>query len=443
MHKDSAIKQLMYKVASLIPDKIYLSLKYKKNFGCFPDWKHPKTFCEKINWLKLYDRNPLYTRMVDKYEVKEYVAGIIGEQYVIPTLGVWDRAEDIDFDSLPDQFVLKATHDSGRVVICTDKAKLDRAKVVEEMNESLKRNFYAVTREWPYKNVKKRIIAEKFVAPRKKDAPKDLPDYKFFCFNGEPKYCQVIRDRSTKETIDFYDMEWKHQDFVGLNPVVCNGLTPVARPGDLESMIAICRKLSQNIPFVRVDLYEVDGCEYFGELTFYPASGMGVFTPEEWAVKLGALIKLPTTRQGGGEICRVKNGIVEIDAKCPNYDELKDYKFFCFNGEVRCFKIDYGRFTEHHANYYSHDGGLLPFGEKVCPPIYDHKETMPYNLSEMMDMAEKLSKGHPFLRVDLYNVCGKIYFGELTFFPNSGMSAFTDNKWDLKLGEWLNTLHKT
>lgn len=300
MHKDSAIKQLMYKVASLIPDKIYLSLKYKKNFGCFPDWKHPKTFCEKINWLKLYDRNPLYTRMVDKYEVKEYVAGIIGEQYVIPTLGVWDRAEDIDFDSLPDQFVLKATHDSGRVVICTDKAKLDRAKVVEEMNESLKRNFYAVTREWPYKNVKKRIIAEKFVAPRKKDAPKDLPDYKFFCFNGEPKYCQVIRDRSTKETIDFYDMEWKHQDFVGLNPVVCNGLTPVARPGDLESMIAICRKLSQNIPFVRVDLYEVDGCEYFGELTFYPASGMGVFTPEEWAVKLGALIKLPTTRQEGG-----------------------------------------------------------------------------------------------------------------------------------------------
>ena len=430
MHKDSTIKQLMYKVASLIPDKIYLSLKDKKNFGYLLDWKHPITCSDKINWLKLYDRNPLYTRMVDKYEVKEYVAGIIGKQYVIPTLGVWDRAEDIDFDLLPDQFVLKATHDSGRVVICTDKAKLDKVKAVEEMKKSLKRDFYAVTREWPYKNVKRRIIAEKFIAPRTKDTPKDLPDYKFFCFNGEPQYCQVIRDRSTEETIDFYDMEWRHQIFVGLNPV--------ARPENLENMIAICRKLSKDIPFVRVDLYEVDGCEYFGELTFYPASGMGVFTPEEWSVKLGDLIKLPTT-SGGGRICKVKNGIVEIGTKCSNnYNELKDYKFFCFNGKVRCFKIDYGRFTEHHANYYSHDGNLLPFGEKMYPPVYDHKEIMPYNLSEMIEMAEKLSEGHSFLRVDLYSVCGKTYFGELTFFPNSGMATFTDNKWDLKLGEWIN-----
>ncbi len=441
MHKDSTIKRLMYKVASLIPDKIFLSLKYKKNFGCFPNWKHPKTFCEKINWLKLYDRNPLYTRMVDKYEVKEYVAGIIGEQYVIPTLGVWDRAEDIDFDSLPDQFVLKATHDSGRVVICTDKTKLNRTKVIEEMNESLRRDFYVVTREWPYKNVKRRIIAEKFIAPRKKNAPKDLPDYKFFCFNGEPQYCQVIRDRSTEETIDFYDMEWIHQDFVGFNPVAHNGLTPVARPKGLENMIAICRKLSKDISFVRVDLYEVDGYEYFGELTFYPASGMGAFTPDEWAVKLGDLIKLPTTREEV-VICKVKNGIVEIDTKYLNYDELKDYKFFCFNGKVRCFKIDYGRFTEHHANYYSHDGNLLPFGEKMYPPIYDHEETMPVNLSDMVKIAERLSENQPFLRVDLYNVQGKIYFGELTFFPNSGMGSFTDEEWNLKLGEWINLSYR-
>ena len=304
MHNDSTIKRLMYKVASLVPDKMFLSLKYKKNFGCYPNWRHPQSFCEKINWLKLYDRKPLYTRMVDKYEVKEYVANIIGAQYVIPTLGVWDKAEDIDFDSLPKQFVLKATHDSGRVVICTDKAKLDREQTIAEMRESLNRDFYAVTREWPYKNVRKRIIAEKFIAPRKEGAPKDLPDYKFFCFNGEPKYCQVIRDRSTEETIDFYDMEWRHQDFIGLNPVARNGLTPVARPRDLEGMTAICRKLAKDIPFVRVDLYEVDDKTYFGELTFYPNSGVGVFTPEEWADKLGELIKLPETKQsrGGGNL---------------------------------------------------------------------------------------------------------------------------------------------
>ncbi len=436
MHNDSTVKQLMYKVASLIPDKVFLSLKYRKNFGRFPDWKNPKTFCEKINWLKLYDRNPLYTRMVDKYEAKEYVANIIGRQYIIPTLGVWDSPDDIDFDSLPNQFVLKATHDSGRVVICTDKSKFDRAKAVDEMRVSLKRDFYAVTREWPYKNVKRRIIAEAYIAPHETGAPKDLPDYKFFCFNGEPKYCQVIRDRSTEETIDFYDTDWVHQEFVGLNPVARNGLTPVARPGHLDDMIAVCRKLAKDVPFVRVDLYEVDGNEYFGELTFYPNSGMGVFTPEEWSERLGELIKLPTSRRGG-VIVKIVNGDVTILSMSNGGDELKDYKFFCFNGKVRCFKIDFGRFIEHHANYYAPDGELLPFGEVVCPPVYEHKETIPDNLDDMIEIAERLSRGLPFLRVDLYNMNGHIYFGELTFFPNSGMGAFTDEAWDKRFGDWI------
>lgn len=300
MHKDSFSKKIFYKVARLIPDKVFLSLKYRKTFGYFPDWKHPKTFCEKITWLKLYDRNPQYTQMVDKYAVKEYVAGIIGQQYVIPTLGVWEKAEEIDFDSLPNQFVLKATHDSGRVVICSDKAKLDRKEAVRVMKESLARDFYAVTREWPYKHVKRRIIAEKFIAPMKDNAPADLPDYKFFCFNGVPTYCQVIRDRSTVETIDFYDMDWVHQEFVGLNPIVQNGLSPVARPSHLDDMERICRILSKDIPFVRIDLYVVDENTYFGEMTFYPASGVGVFTPEEWGDKLGNLLALPTETKWGG-----------------------------------------------------------------------------------------------------------------------------------------------
>lgn len=437
MHKDSIVKQFMYKVASLVPDKMFLSLKYKKNFGRFPDWKHPKTFCEKINWLKLFDRNPIYTRMVDKYEAKRYVAGIIGEQYIIPTLGVWERAEDIDFDSLPDQFVLKATHDSGRVVVCTDKSKLDKNNAVKTMKKSLKRDFYAVTREWPYKNVKRRIIAEKFIAPRKTYNYQDLTVYKFFCFNGDPKCCQVICGCSTVDIMNFYNMEWQHLDYFGFNSDVYNKITLITCPIDLENMIAICKELSDGFPFVQVALYRVDEQEYLCELTSYPASEIDGIMYGNWPEKVGFILGLPTTIVTR-KICSVVNGIVEMRDESSIYDDLKDYKFFCFNGKVKCFKIDYGRFTEHRANYYSPEGILLPFGEKKCPPNYEHHETMPHNLAEMMCIAEKLSSGHAFLRVDLYNVSGKIYFGELTFFPDSGMGAFTDAEWDFKFGEWIN-----
>lgn len=277
-----------------LPDKLYLSLRYRFTMGHWIDWKNPKTFTEKIQWLKIYNRKPEYTTMVDKYAVKQYVAHRIGEEYVIPTLGVWNRPEDIDWDSLPDRFVLKTTHGGGGggVVICKDKSTFDRKAAITKLNESLASDIYSNLREWPYKNVPRRIIAEKFMAPQKSAAPKDLPDYKFFCFNGEPKYCQVIRDRHTEETIDFYDMDWKHQEFVGLNPVARNGLTPVARPEHLDDMVKICRKLAAEIPFVRVDLYVIDDKEYFGELTFYPASGFGRWTTEDADAKIGRLLSL-------------------------------------------------------------------------------------------------------------------------------------------------------
>ena len=284
-----------------LPDATYLKLLYRFRMGHRLDLQNPQTFTEKLQWLKLYNRKPEYTKMVDKYAVKEYVANIIGEEYIIPTLGVWDKPEDIDWDSLPNQFVLKTTHGGGGcgVVICKDKSKFDKASAIAKLKESMASEIYSGLREWPYKNVPKRIIAEKFMAPEKSPAHQDLTDYKFFCFNGEPKYCQVIRDRHTKETIDFYDMEWKHQEFVGLLPQsniadsISNGLTSVARPKNLDEMKEICRKLSKEIPFVRVDLYVIDDKNYFGELTLYPASGMGVFTPEEWNDKLGDLLTLP------------------------------------------------------------------------------------------------------------------------------------------------------
>lgn len=292
--------KIIYKYFSwLLSDKQYVKAQFLYTFGYPLDLESPKTFCEKLQWLKLYDRNPKYTTMVDKYEVKKYVAEIIGEEYIIPTLGVWDKPQDIDWNSLPNQFVLKTTHGGGNgVIICKDKELLDKRAIIKQLESSLDKDLYKEFREWPYKDVPKRIIAEKFMAPEKSPAPNDLPDYKFFCFNGEPKYCQVIRDRNTKETIDFYDMDWNHMPFVGLNPVARNGHTPVARPANLDEMKDICRKLADTKSFVRVDLYVIDDKSYFGELTLYPASGMGVLTPEEWNGKLGDLLTLPNAMGG-------------------------------------------------------------------------------------------------------------------------------------------------
>ena len=313
---DSIVKNFF----SFLPDKLYLSLRYRCIMGHWIDWRNPKTFTEKIQWLKVYNRKPEYTTMVDKYAVKKYVAERIGEEYIIPTLNVWDRPEDIDWNILPDQFVLKTTHGGGGcgVVICKDKNKFDRQMAISKLRSSFNSDIYPILREWPYKNVPKRIIAEKFIAPEENLLSSDLPDYKFFCFNGEPKYCQVIRDRQSKETIDFYDMDWNHQEFVGLNPIARNGQTAVPRPKHLDDMIRICRELAKDIPLVRVDLYIIGDKKYFGELTFYPASGFGVFTPNEWNERIGKLLVLPDiTKSKDSEREPVDDKYVrDIDSAC-------------------------------------------------------------------------------------------------------------------------------
>lgn len=269
-----------------LDDKSFLSLYYWCIFGKKLNWDNPKTFSEKLQWLKLYDRRDEYTTMVDKYEVKKYVADCIGKQYIIPTLGVWNQFDEIDFDSLPEQFVLKCTHDSGGLVICKDKAKLNKKVAKDKIERSLKKDYYLSGREWPYKNVKRLIIAE-----------------------------QYMEDSVSKE--------------------------------------------------------------------------------------------------------------------------LRDYKFFCFNGEVRCFKIDFDRYVEHHANYYSRDCELLPFGEAKYPPLYDKKLDIPSEIPQMIILAEKLARKTSFVRIDFYDVDGKIYFGEITFYPASGLGVFTSAEWDKKLGDWI------
>lgn len=288
---EEILPPLFRRVGGFLPDKIYIRWLYRLSTGRKLDLKNPKTFTEKIQWLKLNRRDPEMTVMVDKYAVKQFVSDRIGSKYIIPTLGVWNSADEIDWETLPKKFVLKATHGGGgtAVVVVRDKSEVDRNAIVAEFRQTLKKSPYKGYREWPYKNVPPRIIAEQIIELPDKF---DLTDYKIFCFNGEPKYIQVIQDRHIKETIDFFDTEWNHQPFVGLNPKVENATTPVARPINLEEMLDVARKLSKGLDFVRVDMYIVENCVLFGELTFFPASGMGRFKPDEWNEKLGKLLIL-------------------------------------------------------------------------------------------------------------------------------------------------------
>ena len=286
-------KQLLIKLNYRYPyflkwmsDEQCIKFWYRIIFGKELDLASPKTFNEKLQWLKLYDRKPIYTTLVDKYAVKEYVASVIGEEYVVPTYGVWDSFDDIDFDSLPEKFVLKCTHDSGGLIICKDKNKLNIKAARRKINRCMKRNFYWVYREWPYKNVQPRIIAEAY-----------------------------LEDRAIKE--------------------------------------------------------------------------------------------------------------------------LRDYKFFCFGGVAKCYKVDFDRFINHHANYYDCANNLLSFGEAAYPPDFSRKINIPNNVKKMIELSDQLSKDVPLMRVDFYDVEEKIYFGEMTFFPASGYGEFTDDIWDKKLGTWL------
>lgn len=295
--------EFLYKYGGFIPDVVYVKWLYYLKMGEKLDLKNPQTFSEKLQWLKLYNRRPEYTLMVDKYAVKDYVASIIGREYVIPTLGVWNKPEDIEWEKLPNKFVLKTTHGGGNtgVVICKDKTSFNKEKAIEKLNKSLKKDIYRVLREWPYKNVPRRILAEQYIEPCPNT--KDLPDYKWYCFGGEPKYCQVITNRSTEETIDFFDADWNHQDFIGLLPSENSTLkksdkTPEC-PSDLALQVRIAKELSKEYPFSRIDLYSINDKTFFGEITFYPASGFGTFEPGKYNVMLGKMLLLPGEKRGG------------------------------------------------------------------------------------------------------------------------------------------------
>lgn len=273
-----------------LPDETYLKGKYRLKMGSPLDLADPKTFNEKLQWLKLHDRDARHTVMADKYAAKRYVAERIGEEYVIPLYGVWERFDDIDFDALPEQFVLKCTHDSGGLVICRDKSKLDRKKAKREIERTLKKNYYWHGREWPYKDIPPRIIAEKYM-----EDPDDgeLRDYKFMCFNGEAKMMYISTGRGCADEepkMDCFDMEFHHLPFVMGHP---NAATTPHKPKHFDEMRALAEKLAEGCAHVRVDFYEVEGRIYFGEMTFFHFSGFQPFDSPEWDEVLGSYLKLP------------------------------------------------------------------------------------------------------------------------------------------------------
>lgn len=276
------------KIQRILPDKVFLRIMYRARLGTHLDLRNPQTFNEKLQWLKLYDRNPHYTQMVDKYEAKKIIEATAGSQYVIPTYGIWNSFSEIDFNKLPNEFVLKTTHDAGRVIICRDKNELNKQDAEKKLDEGLKTNFFWQGREWPYKNVKPRIIAEKLL---KEDGSTELMDYKIMCFSGKAYCCFVCTGRGSKEglRVTFFDRDWKRLPFERHYPCDAN---EIQRPRGYQTMISLAEKISKNIAFLRVDFYEVNNEIYVGELTFYPGNGFEEFTPPDWDYKLGELIDL-------------------------------------------------------------------------------------------------------------------------------------------------------
>lgn len=273
----------------LVPDWMYLKLLYRRYFNKELNLNNPITFNEKLQWLKLYDRRLEYTIMVDKFAVKKYVSNIIGEEFIIPTLGVWDKPEMIEWNLLPNEFVLKCTHDSGSSIICRDKAKFDIDAAIKKLETCLKKNYYIAGREWPYKNVPRRIIAEKYMKGTCEDG--DLCDYKFFCFNGLVKALFVGTERNSGNVkFDYFDAEFNRLDLVQEHPMSGREL---AKPKNFDRMKQLASRLSKGIPQVRVDFYNIDGSIYFGEMTFFHHGGIIPFHPEKWDYIFGSWIELP------------------------------------------------------------------------------------------------------------------------------------------------------
>lgn len=408
-------------------DETYLKIAYRIKMGKKLNLNPPVTFNEKLQWLKLHDRRPEYTTMVDKYEAKKWVADRIGEEYIIPTLGVWNHFDEIDFNTLPNQFVLKCTHDSGGLVICRDKSKLDKVAARKKIETCLKHNFFWGQREWPYKNVKPRIIAEQYMEDA---ATGELRDYKYFAFRGIAKAMFIASNRQTGETTaNYFDMEFKPLDLTWGYP---NSKKLPDKPQNFEEMARIAEQLTKELPESRVDFYEVNGKTYFGEITFFDGSGMQRFNPDSWDEAFGKWVKLPE-KSGGGYGLIYKNIILWLHQSDEKV--LTDYKFFCFNGVPRIMYVSKDRGEKPETDFFDMDFNKLNM--RMKDPNSDRCPSKPNCFNTMKRCAEVLSHRIPNLRVDFYLINGKPYIGELTFFHTSGFAHIHPEEWEKTLGDWI------
>lgn len=432
---ENRIKQIVYKVGlfafkykhvrMLMPDKMAIQLQWMQKFGTKLDLRHPKTFNEKLQWLKLYDRNPLYTTLVDKYRVKQWVADKIGEQYVIPTLAVYQSVDEIDLDKLPNQFVLKCNHDSGSVVICRDKANFDLEAAKVKLQKGLSRNFYLQSREWPYKNVKRCIIAEKYIEDNTFD---DLVNYKFICINGKPEIMYItVKNDDIWE--NFYDMDFKQIDFTHGRRKYKE---PIEKPQMFEKMKRIASQLAEDVPNVRVDFYLIENNLYFSEYTFYDWGGFAKIQPQKWDDYLGNILQLVENKniksvyRGGG--------VIDKTVYCSN-NTVMDYKFFCFDGEPKFMYIGADKAEQPTSDFFDMQFNHLPI--RMLDPNAEIPPAKPNEFEKLKSLATILSKGIPHVRVDFYVINGQIYFGEMTFFHMAGFTDVKPKEWNVKIGNML------
>lgn len=413
-----------------IPDAPHLKMLYRAFLGEKLDLDNPSTFNEKLQWLKIHDRNPLYTTLVDKYRVKQWVSDRIGAEHVTKTYAMWEHAEDIDISGLPERFVLKTNHDCGGVAICRDRASFDLESAKRKLSKHLKTNYFWRTREWPYKNVKPCVFAEEYLDPD--EGKGDLTDYKVMCFGGKVRCEFTCTGRAGGDLhVDFFDKDWNHLPFTRHYP---NAEVPPEAPARLKEMVADAERLSADIPFVRADFYEVAGQYYFGEMTLYPNSDFERFEPSEWDRKFGTWIDLEKARGGWllvNDSWALWAHAGSVTESCP-----ADYKVSCFGGEPRLIEVHKGRFTNHTCDYYTPEWRPLPDIEWAGLPRSEEGTEAPACLDEMLRFSSILTDEFPQARADWYVVGDRMLFGELTLFNDAGFGPM-DERTAQTLGSWI------
>lgn len=430
--KNKSLRIKILRFLSFVPDKLMLKIQYRIKTGRKLNLKNPQRFTEKLQWYKLYYKNPLMVQCVDKYDVREYVKSKGLGDILIPCYGVYDSPDEIGWDKLPNQFVMKDTLGGGgvSVVIVKDKkaANLDELKQKAAEWVAIDAHKKGGFREWPYYSGKKhRIIIEKYIESDMSSG--GLIDYKFFCFDGKPTWIYVMADRELGNGVGvgIYDSNFEKQD------VVRNDEKPLERlvkqPVSFELMKDISARLSENFPEARIDLYEVKGEVKFGEITFYDGSGYMTFTPDDFDEKFGESFILPESRGGRYSYRLIISSYEHAD------HGLVDYKFFCFDGRVEFLYVMGDRTVGESVkvSLFDRDFKLLPVTRKGDLPFVAARKPSTYQ--DMLSIAEVLAKEFPHVRVDLYSIDGEVKFGEMTFFNASGYMMYDPDSFDSYIGD--------